>query len=60
MPCENEHKGVSTKGFETNLQMEDYIRNGQDEGNFLYGIQLKSGNWSNPDAIPTILGRVLN
>ena len=40
--------------------MEDYIRNGQDEGNFLYGIQLKSGNWSNPDAIPTILGRVLN
>ena len=40
--------------------MEEFIRNGEDEGNFLYGIQLKSGNWSNPDAIPTILGSVLN
>lgn len=48
-------KGVSTEGFESNFQMEDFIRNGDDEGNFLYGIQFKSGDWSNPNSIPTVL-----
>ena len=36
--------------------MEEFIRNGNDEGNFLYGIQFKSGDWSNPNSIPTVLG----
>ena len=36
--------------------MEEFIRNGEDEGNFLYGIQFKSGDWSNPNSIPTVLG----
>ena len=49
-------KGVSTEGFESNFQMEEFIRNGNDEGNFLYGIQFKSENWSDPDSIPTVLG----
>ena len=44
------------EGFESNFKMEEFIRNGEDEGNFLYGINFKSGNWSDPDSIPTVLG----